>query len=330
MQIRREKKLCYTCDEKFTSSHRCPNKQYLLLQMDEDETLEHQPTPEEMVDNIIQDPHLSYNALKGSMGLGTMKFQGTINGMVIQILLDSGSSDNFLQHRIANYLKLPVEEAPSFQVLVGNGNSLEAEGMVKQLEVLVQGQLLKIPVYLLPISGADLVLGAAWLATLGPHISDYSKLTLKFYKDKQFVTLHGDKYQFNHLRRMHNTHAIAEVFTLQCQQKEVFLDSCLELPDQMPIELVQLLHNYSTIFATPTTLPPSRSHNHVIPLMKDAKPVKVRPYRYPQVKNSRYKRWFKRCLLQALLHPALAHSLPRLFWLRRKMVHGSFVQIIGL
>jgi len=161
MQIRREKGLCYTCDEKFTSSHRCPNKQYLLLQMDEDETLEHQPAPEEMVDNIIQDPHLSYNALKGSMGLGTMKFQGTINGMVIQILLDSGSSDNFLQPRIANYLKLPVEEAPSFQVLVGNGNSSEAEEMVKQLEVLVQGQLLKIHVYLLPISNADLVLGAA-------------------------------------------------------------------------------------------------------------------------------------------------------------------------
>jgi len=160
MQIRQEKGLCYTCGEKFTSSHRCPNKQYPLLHIDEDEELEHQPAPEEMVDNIIHDHYLSYNALKGSMGLGTMKFQGTINGMVIQILLDSGNSDNFLQPRIANYLKLPVEEAPSFQVLVGNGNSLVVEGMVKQLEVIVQGHSLQIPVYLLPISGADLVLEA--------------------------------------------------------------------------------------------------------------------------------------------------------------------------
>jgi len=44
-----------------------------------------------------------------------MKFQGIINAMVIQILLDSGSSDNFLQPGIANYLKLLVEDAPNFQ-----------------------------------------------------------------------------------------------------------------------------------------------------------------------------------------------------------------------
>jgi len=37
MQLRREKMLCFTYDNKFTPSHRCPNKQYLLLQMDDDE-----------------------------------------------------------------------------------------------------------------------------------------------------------------------------------------------------------------------------------------------------------------------------------------------------
>ena len=144
-----------------------------------------------------------------------MKFSGTINGMALQILLDNGSSDNFLQPQIAKCLKLPIELAPNFQVLVGNGHSLVVEGLVKQLKVMVQGHPLQLPVYLLPISGADLVLGATWLATLGPHVSDYSKLTLKFYKDNQFVTLHGDQpqlpslAQFYHLRRMHNTHVIA-------------------------------------------------------------------------------------------------------------------------
>ena len=175
-----------------------------------------------------------YNALKGSSGLGTMKFSGTINDMVVQILLDSGSSDNFLQPRIANCLKLPIEPASNFQVLVGNGNSLVAEGLVKQLEVMVQGHSLKLPVYLLPIAGVDLVLGATWLATLGPHVSDYSQLTLKFYKDNQFVTLRGDQpklpgpAEFNQLRRMNHTHAIAEVFTLQYKHQDVPEDKWLE------------------------------------------------------------------------------------------------------
>jgi len=88
----------------------------------DENTLELQPVIEEVVQDVIQDHHLSYNALKSSMDLGTMKFHGTINGLVIQIPLDIGSSDNFFQSRIANYLKLLLEDAPymviSFNCLV--------------------------------------------------------------------------------------------------------------------------------------------------------------------------------------------------------------------
>ena len=225
MQLRRERGLCFTCDDKFSPSHRCPNKQYFVPQWEEEDEPALQPDPPDEVetagDPSLQDHHLSYNALKGSSGLGTMKFQGSINGLGVEILLDSGSSDNFLQPRLAQCLKLPVEPIPNLQVLVGNGNALTAEGLIQDLEVKIQGHTLKLPVYLLPVSGADLVLGAAWLATIGPHLSDYSTLTLKFYLGNQFITLHGERpslrqqAQFNHLRRMQHTHAIAELFTLQ-------------------------------------------------------------------------------------------------------------------
>ena len=82
----------------------------------------------------------------------------------------------------------------------------------------------------MPISGVDVVLGAAWLAMLGSHIADYSDLTLKFLVDGNFVTLHGDKpklpapAQYNHLRRMQRTHAISELFTLQFQQPNCDVD----------------------------------------------------------------------------------------------------------
>jgi len=74
-----------------------------------------------------QEYHLSYNALKGSLGLGKIKFQGSINGVGVHILLDGGSSDNFLQPRIAQCLKLLLEPISNLQVLVGNRNSLVAE-----------------------------------------------------------------------------------------------------------------------------------------------------------------------------------------------------------
>nr|KYP53855.1 hypothetical protein KK1_000018 [Cajanus cajan] len=184
MQLRREKGLCFTCDEKFTPSYRCPNKQYLWLRLDEEDDFSDQANI--FVKSAVEDtqpvcePHLSFNALKGSTGVGIMGFQGLINGLPIQILLDSGSSDNLLQLRIANYLKLPIEPIYNFNVLVGNGSTLVVEGFIKDLEVTIQSHSLILPVYLLPISGADLVLGASWLATLVAHISDYSTLTLFF------------------------------------------------------------------------------------------------------------------------------------------------------
>ncbi|MCH94634.1 transposon Ty3-I gag-pol polyprotein, partial [Trifolium medium] len=73
------------------------------------------------------DLHLSLNALNGSRKLGTLRFTGSIAGTPIQILVDGGSSDNFFQPRLAHFLQLPVEPAPGFNVLVGNGQSMVAE-----------------------------------------------------------------------------------------------------------------------------------------------------------------------------------------------------------
>jgi len=44
-----------------------------------------------------------------------MPFQGIINEVKVQELLDSGSSDNFLQLRIAHFLKLVIEPILDFK-----------------------------------------------------------------------------------------------------------------------------------------------------------------------------------------------------------------------
>jgi len=140
MQLRRETGLCFTCDAKFSPSHRCPNKQYLLLQLEEDEDFKLEPDPHQ-IQSSEQEHHLYFNTLKGAAGIGTMRFQGIINGVKVQVLLDSGSLNNFLQPRIAHCLKLAIEPTSKFQVLVGNGNSLIVECMMREVEVQIQGTL---------------------------------------------------------------------------------------------------------------------------------------------------------------------------------------------
>jgi len=114
-------------------THSCPDKQYLSLHIEEVDD----PFPELELPASLSVPclaitpehHVSFNALNGSSSLGIMRFHGLINSVTVQILLDSGSLDNFLQPRLAHYLKLPIELIPSFQVLVGNENSLTVEGL---------------------------------------------------------------------------------------------------------------------------------------------------------------------------------------------------------
>jgi hypothetical protein len=53
-----------------------------------------------------------------------------------------------------------------------------------------------------------------------------------------------------------------------------------ELTD-LPEDLQHLIHQYKHLFEPPVGLPPPRACNHLIPLLPNAKPVAMRPYRYP-------------------------------------------------
>jgi hypothetical protein len=314
MQLRREKGMCYFCDERFSNTHRCPNRRLMMLQLTdgEDEKLDPDPTIEDPIVQIEEEiqHHLSLNAMKGQSGMGIIRFTGQIGNIEVQVLVDGGSSDTYLQPRIAQFLKLPIEPTPKFQVLVGNGESLTVEGIVRQLHIQVQGHELTVPAYLLPVAGADLILGSSWLATLGPHIADYAKLNIKFCQEGKFITLQGDKStspqqsQLHQLRRMQHTNSIAQCFTVQLIQPVTPQDILAELPSDIEPELAILLHTFRKVFQNPTGLPPTRDHHHEIHLKEGAKPVKVKPYRYPHSQKEEIEKMVQDMLKQGIIKPS--------------------------
>ncbi|KAF7838894.1 Ty3/gypsy retrotransposon protein [Senna tora] len=276
MQLRREKKLYFTCDAPYSWSHRCPNKHYMILQIEDDEEGK-PPTVELPPELSASDPpaseppprHLSMNALSGEHAVGTIRFTGVIQGVEVQVLLDGGSSDNFIQPRVVRTLKLAVEPMTPFKVLVGNGHVLTRFSMVRNIPMLIQGHEIQISAHVLDMTGADIILGAQWLATLGPHIAYYSTATIKFYCAGQFITLHGEPKpiakmaQFHHLRRLTNIDAIFEYFAIQPQYVDTRA-SRAPISDDLPTDLKQLLQNFSVVFDVPHGLPPQRSHDHAL------------------------------------------------------------------
>ena len=77
--------------------------------------------------------------------------------------------------------------------MVGSGQRLPIEGIIHNLDICIQGHHLFLDVFVMPLAGSDVVMGASWLSTLGAHIADYSTASFKFYLNGSFVQLQGEK-----------------------------------------------------------------------------------------------------------------------------------------
>ncbi|CAI8603671.1 unnamed protein product [Vicia faba] len=151
---------------------------------------------------------------------------------------------------------------------------MKTEGVVKKLSLKIQGVEITVPAYLLHVAGADVILGAPWLASLGPHVVDYATSMLKFYLDGKFVTLKGEignkpvVAQLNLFKILHQMDAISELFTIQKIDPVVIEDNLNGIPVNLEPEMSKLLHTYREIFQVPKGLPPKRELSHEI-LLKD-------------------------------------------------------------
>lgn len=89
----------------------------------------------------------------------TLKFTRTIHDQHIFILLDSNSTYNFVQSKIAQCIGLPILPSSQIKVMVRNGQTLKCEGHCNNILILNQGVEFCITIHGLPIKGIKLVLG---------------------------------------------------------------------------------------------------------------------------------------------------------------------------
>ncbi|XP_074314174.1 uncharacterized protein LOC141649382 [Silene latifolia] len=109
-----------------------------------------------------------------------MKVTGKVRVNPLNILIDSGSTHNFLDEKTAR--KLGCKIAPSYPVaiFVANGESLYSKSMVKQFSWQLQGETFQTDIMLVPLGTCDMVLGVQWLSSLGPVLWDFKQLRMQF------------------------------------------------------------------------------------------------------------------------------------------------------
>lgn len=73
-----------------------------------------------------------------------------------------------------------------------------------------------------------------------------------------------------------------------------------------PQDLEELLTEFTDIFQEPKELPPTRSHDHCIPLKSDSEPTNVRPYRYPHFQKAEIERQVRDMLHSGIIRPSVS------------------------
>lgn len=96
---------------------------------------------------------------------------------------------NFLHNRVVVNLGLKPTETTPLRVTVGNGEEIRCHQLCTAVQVHIQQQSFTIDFHMLPLCGDDVVLGVQWLKTLGPVLTDYGALTMKFITDGKLIEL---------------------------------------------------------------------------------------------------------------------------------------------
>lgn len=82
-------------------------------------------------DEPPKSPVISLHALTGMQGHNTMRVTARVGSLLAIILVDSGSTHNFINARLVSRLSLPVMHQEQLKVSVANGESLFTKEVCK-------------------------------------------------------------------------------------------------------------------------------------------------------------------------------------------------------
>ena len=93
----------------------------------------------------------------------TLNIEGYIKKKKEIVLIDFGSTHNFIPYKLAKDLNCFVYPAPEFQVMIADGGTINFSGKCNKINLTMGEYVVNSPMISIPMGGADVVLGIQWL-----------------------------------------------------------------------------------------------------------------------------------------------------------------------
>ncbi|PWA40826.1 retrotransposon gag domain, Retroviral aspartyl protease [Artemisia annua] len=194
---------CYRYGEKYGPGHWCKTGTLKVLEVEEGS--EEQPTSEVkyMAWNTNDVAEISLHAIFGNTHPRTMKVQGMLHSTEVIILIDPGSTHNFISDALVKGLHLNTQVVARFSVQIGNGDFIRCGHICKNLPIQINELKIVQDFYPFSLGGADLVLGIQWLETLNTVQANWKEMFMIFNVDgKRYkwlgITTDSQNYGWTH------------------------------------------------------------------------------------------------------------------------------------
>ncbi|XP_039027637.1 uncharacterized protein LOC120161466 [Hibiscus syriacus] len=299
----RQHNLCFKCGEKFQPYHQCKSRN-LNMMTEEENTIPTEIVPIDSDQQLVQEEEnleISMNAITGCISHNTLRIQGTIQGKPLNILIDSGSTHSFLTPEWVDAGFQVLTPCP-LAITVANGKQLYSSARCNKVEWQMQGHSFIHDFRLLKLGGSDMVLGVDWMKLFSPILMDFNQMTMSFQHQGENIVIQGQ--QPSLLQQISGATLLKMTASEATILGHVVLLSMTEIPKSVPAALKPLLKRYSSVFDEPKGLPPTRTHDHAIPLKPGSSPINLRPYRFPHNQKTEVERQIATMLSSSIIQPS--------------------------
>ncbi|KAH0669423.1 hypothetical protein KY285_025461 [Solanum tuberosum] len=239
--------------QKFVPGHKYATSNRLhLLEVNEEHAMIVEDQPQETEPSIQQEGEkvvckISFQALQGLPDYQTLRVTGYCDQGPLKILIDPGSTHNFMEEELIKKWGLGVQTVNPQLINVVDGGIRKTVEACKVFNCLMGGASFEDNFLLIPLGSSDIILGDQWLKPL----------------------------EAKNLGKMADNGAQQFMIKVMPKTNET-IDSEEEIP-----EILALNKEYDIVFVQPKGLPPTRgSFDHRILLENNSNPVNLRPYRY--------------------------------------------------
>ncbi|KAL4023262.1 hypothetical protein IC575_017013 [Cucumis melo] len=202
-RARLDRGLCFRCNDKYSPGHRCKTKEkreLMFFIMNEEDETEEVNSKDEMAERTVElknlelteDTEIELKTMTNLSSKGTMKLKGWVRQKEIVVLIDSGTTHNFIHQALAEELQMGLEQNTQFGYTIGNGTRYKGKGVCRRVELKLKEITIIADFLAVELGTVDAVLGMQWLDTTGTMRIHWPSLTMIFWNGGKQIVLKGD------------------------------------------------------------------------------------------------------------------------------------------